>query len=147
MNHALAALSMSWALLWAVPTAAADDFKVIKLEQDVRNLERQVQTLSRQLDELKMQLSRSGDRPAIASSPTPSTMTGAWLDASNWQRLKPGMSELEVISALGPPASMREEDGVRVLLYAMEIGSSGFLSGSVSLRDRVVVEVQKPTLR
>jgi hypothetical protein len=48
---------------------------------------------------------------------------------------------------LGPPTSMREENGVRVLLYAVEIGSSGFLGGSVSLRDRKVVDVQKPVLK
>ena len=57
------------------------------------------------------------------------------------------MDELSVIGALGPPTSMREENGARVLLYAMEIGSSGFLGGSVSLRDRKVVEIQKPALK
>jgi hypothetical protein len=57
------------------------------------------------------------------------------------------MSELEVISSLGPPTSMREEGGARVLLYAMEIGVSGFLGGSVKLRERAVVEVAQPTLQ
>ena len=57
------------------------------------------------------------------------------------------MSELEVIGALGPPTSMREEGGTRVLLYAMEIGASGFLGGSVKLRERAVVEVAQPTLQ
>ena len=56
------------------------------------------------------------------------------------------MSELEVIDLLGAPTSMRAEGDARVLLYAMEIGSSGFLRGSVTLRDRAVVEVQQPTL-
>lgn len=148
MSRALAVLAVSLAMSLAFSWAtAADDFKVIKLEQDVRNLERQVQTLARQLDDLKSQLSRSGDRPVVMTSPSPGSAGGAWLDASKWQRLKPGMSELEVITLLGPPSSMREENGARVLLYAMEIGSSGFLSGSVSLRDRAVVEVQKPVLK
>jgi hypothetical protein len=57
------------------------------------------------------------------------------------------MSELEVIGLLGPPTSMRTTDSGRVLLYAMEIGASGFLSGRVTLRDRVVQEVQSPVLR
>ena len=57
------------------------------------------------------------------------------------------MSELDVISTLGPPTTIREESGSRVLRYAMEIGSSGFLGGSVTLRDRVVVEVRKPALQ
>ena len=57
------------------------------------------------------------------------------------------MSELDVISSLGPPTTMREEGGARVLLYAMEIGASGFLRGSVKLRERAVVEILQPTLQ
>lgn len=57
------------------------------------------------------------------------------------------MSELEVIGTLGPPTSMRDEGGARVLLYAMEIGSTGYLGGSVTLRDRAVSEVRQPVLQ
>jgi hypothetical protein len=57
------------------------------------------------------------------------------------------MTELEVIGLLGPPTSMRAQSDERVLLYALEIGTSGFLGGSVTLRDRSVTEVQKPVLR
>ena len=61
--------------------------------------------------------------------------------------VRPGMSELEVIAILGSPTSMRTEEGARVLLYALEIGASGFLVGSVRLRERSVESVQNPTLR
>ena len=57
------------------------------------------------------------------------------------------MSELEVIDLLGAPTSMRAEGDARVLLYALEIGASGFLGGSVTLRDRTVAEVRPPTLQ
>jgi hypothetical protein len=57
------------------------------------------------------------------------------------------MNELDVIASLGPPSSMREEGGKRILLYAMELGASGFLGGSVALRERAVVEVLQPSLR
>ena len=57
------------------------------------------------------------------------------------------MNELEVIGLLGPPSSMRTECEARVLLYALEIGSSGFLVGSVVLHDRAVAEVRPPTLQ
>jgi hypothetical protein len=57
------------------------------------------------------------------------------------------MSELEVLSTLGPPTTMRDEDGAKVLRYALEISSGGFLSGSVTLRDHVVAEVRKPALQ
>ena len=135
-------------LLCAPATALADDLNTSRLEQDVRDLQRRVQALSRQVDELRAQLTRSGNRPKIA--PSPAVLPASkdeWLDAAKWQRVKPGMSELEVVSALGPPTSMRAGNSERVLLYAMEIGSSGFLGGSVRLRDRIVVEVQAPTLQ
>ena len=59
------------------------------------------------------------------------------------------MSEFEVIDILGPPSSVRgaPESESRTLMYAMEIGSSAFLSGRVELKDRRVVEVQVPALR
>ena len=145
-------LSMA-ALLLICSAAAADDFQVIRLEQDVRNLEREVQSLSREVAELRQQLGRSGDASALGgkstsrASATSQDESPAWLTIANWNRLRPGDEELEVLDALGPPTAMRDENGTRVLLYAMEIGSSGFLSGSVSLKDRVVVEVRKPVLK
>jgi hypothetical protein len=140
-------------LLLFVPAVAlaADDARVTRLEQDVRTLRREVQVLSRQIDELRLQTTRPGidgrpPPPALALD-TPSPSVAAWLDAGKWERLRPGMSELEVISALGPPSSVREQNGTRELLYAMEIGSSTFLGGSVRLRERAVVEVRIPTLK
>jgi len=135
-------------ILSCLPLAAlsANDPRVSFLEQEVRNLQRQVLVLTRQVDELRTRPPRvDRDNPSPAS--TPSTDSGAWLDAAKWQKLREGMSELEVIASLGPPTSMREENGARVLLYAMEIGASGFLGGSVTFRDRSVVEVRKPTLQ
>ena len=132
----------------ACPVQAADDFDVLKLEQDVRNLERRVQDLSRQVEDLKQKVARTGPAATrargTANSPRPAT---DWLDAANWRRVKPGMSELEVIGILGLPTSMRSaDDGARLLLYVTEIGSSGFLSGRVTLRDSQVTEVSEPRL-
>jgi outer membrane murein-binding lipoprotein Lpp len=127
---------------------AADDLKVSQLEQDVRELQRQVQALSRQIE---MQRAQSTPAPQMVrpktSSAAGSGETPAWVDAARWQKLQPGMSELEVVTTLGPPTSMRVEGGQRILLYALEIGSSGFLGGSVTLRDRAVINVQKPVLQ
>lgn len=131
---------------------AQDDanYRLMKLEQDVRNLERQVQTLTRQIDELKQQAARAGDRSALAPRPSTAsaaTSSTAWLEAARWDRVRTGMSELEVIGILGPPTSLRQEGGARVLLYAMEIGATNFLGGSVEFRDQAVSEVHKPTLK
>lgn len=134
------------ALVACLPFGAiADDLRVAQLEQEVRRLERQVQALSRRLDEVQRP-SFAPERPASPAGPTPPA-SDAWIDAGKWRRVKAGMSELEVIALLGPPTSMREEDGGRVLLYALEVSGSGFLGGSVTLRNRAVVRVQTPVLR
>jgi hypothetical protein len=140
-------------LLFLAPFTAnaADDLKVSQLEQDVRNLQREVRAQSQQLEELRRQVALSGNPvPVPSTSVPPSTVAPAktlWLDASRWKQVKVGMNELEVISLLGPPSSMRATDQERLLLYAMEVGSSGFLAGSVALRDRAVVRVKSPILQ
>jgi hypothetical protein len=143
MRHLIPALLLAF----IAASASGDDFKIIKLEQDVRNLERQVGVLSRQIDELSGRLSRSGEHPVPPRASAAEPPSSAWLVASNWDRIRPGMSELEVINVLGRPASIRVADDGRVLLYALEIGTNGFLSGSVTLKDRRVAEVEKPVLK
>jgi len=140
---------MALLLLAAAPLAmAADDFKVIKLEQDVRNLEQQVRELSRQVAQLQRGSSVTEQLFAPAERAAPgATGSTAWLDAGSWGRIRDGMSELEVINLLGPPTSMRTDAGSRTLFYAMQIGSSGFFGGHVRFADRKVIEVQKPELK
>lgn len=128
--------------------SAADDYKVIKLEQDVRRLEQQVRDLSREIADLRRQsgapaLSAPREQERAASSSSP-----PWLQLKNWQRLRVGMTELEVIDALGPPSSTRPAgDAGRTLFYALEIDTGSFLGGNVELRDRRVVEINTPVLK
>lgn len=138
------------AILLPVPAlpATADDHKVRQLEQDVRELQRQIRQLAQRVDQQRAQ------PPAPATAPTPSSPVAAagtgvpdWVDAAKWRSLKPGMTELEVVRTLGSPTSMRSDGNRRMLLYALEIGTSGFLAGSVALMDRTVIEVQPPSLR
>jgi len=137
-------------LILPLTASAADEGRISFLEQEVRNLQRQVQVLSRQVDELRLQPDRLEPKSFVPAGTTQGAGSAAdlplWVNAALWRRVRPGMSEIEVIGALGPPTSMREEDGARVLLYAMEIGSTGFLGGSVKLRQRAVVEILPPTL-
>lgn len=136
------------ALLCAVgAAAAADDYRIIKLEQDMRNLERQVQTLQREVSELRTRLTRSGEKLAPARTGAGAQPASSdWLVAANWDRVRVGMNELDVIGVLGPPSSIRTEGDARMLLYAMELGANAFLGGSVTLRERQVIEVQRPQL-
>ncbi|MET0535045.1 MAG: hypothetical protein ABW171_12540 [Steroidobacter sp.] len=137
-------------LLLSQLAAAADDYKVIKLEQDVRRLEQQVRDLSRDIAELRRQsggATVSAPRePERAAAPSSSPL---WLQSRNWQRLRVGMSELQVIEALGPPSSTRPaSDGAgRILFYALEIDTNSFLGGSVEMRDSRVVAINPPVLK
>ena len=130
-----------------LPCFAADDFKVIELEQDVLELERRVEELSRQLAQLQQRGTASTAAAGATPQKCPSAQacSPAWLSAANWRRVRAGMGEFEVIDILGPPGAPEAQS--RTLTYAMEIGSSAFLSGHVNLKDRAVVEVQVPALR
>ncbi|MEO8315474.1 MAG: hypothetical protein ABI645_11840 [Pseudomonadota bacterium] len=143
------------ALLFAsIESFAADDFKlsqveldVRNLQQDLRNLQQELRSQAQKLDELRRQLMPAAGAPVRQPAPSGlKTNPDIWLDVVKWQRLQLGMHEMEVIGLLGPPTSMRAADQERVLLYAIEIGSSGFLSGSVSLRDHVVLRIERPVL-
>lgn len=131
-----------------LPLAAhsADDGRIRYLEQEVRNLQRQVSEVSRRIDGLT--------RPALPPAGTPSreprtesAISDQWIDAGKWDQLRPGLGEIDVIRLLGPPTSMRDTADGRTLFYALEIGTTGFLGGSVTLRDRLVTAVQKPVLQ
>jgi hypothetical protein len=138
------------ALLLCTPIAAgaADALKISQIEQDILRLQQQIQDQARQIEALRLRLAQPPSLPeAREPAKTPPVQSGIWLDASRWARVKPGMSELEVITLLGPPTSMRSNGDDRVLLYAIEIGASGFLGGSVTLRERQVLQVQNPQLR
>ena len=131
--------------LFPFTAGAADEGRVNFLEQEVRRLQQEVLSMGRRLDAL--------ERPALAAPGLPSHAhadrppSDAWLDAAKWKKVRVGMTELELLTLLGPPTSTREVDGARVLYYARELAGSAFLGGSVQLRDRVVSEVQPPRLR
>jgi len=152
---------MVLSLLCLPALARADDYKVIKLEQDMRNLERQVNELKRQVDVLERRESgellpsvrphsHSGNPSRTDGTTSAAAMDEAlWYSSANWDRVKVGMNELDVIRLLGKPNSMRSEDAdSRTLLYALEIGSgAGFLSGSVELKNHQVAAINKPLLK
>lgn len=146
MQRTVLAVLLLGAPVWS---AAADALQVAQIEQDIRRLQQQLQEQARQIEALRLQLLQRAPQPGPLPSapPPPPPAQPAWLDASLWMQVRPGMGELEVIALLGPPTSMRSADNGRVLLYAMEIGASGFLGGSITLRNGVVTEVQIPRLR
>jgi hypothetical protein len=127
------------AALCTLPTLAAEDFRVMKLEQDVREVRALAQRTH--VAAPSVELPRTERDSAIDTEAT-------WLKAASWNRIRAGMDELAVIEILGKPTAVRPiEPERRALLYTLEIGTTGFLTGSVVFENGRVVEVQRPTLR
>jgi hypothetical protein len=144
----------SGVLLFASHLSLADDLKVFQLEQDVRDLRVEMQQQARRIETLEAQLSqsRSGTltmpKGSVGRAKPPADISAPWLTISNWDRIRAGTPELDVIGALGPPTAVRKAEGSKqTLLYSLEIAAGGFLSGQVVLEDHKVVDVQKPTLK
>jgi hypothetical protein len=144
-------------------TLHAQDAATIQLQQDVlelkrlnQQLERRIENLERQLGQVSGQsnLTNAGIAARGAAGATAGGVAGgpnalpSWFNSADWDRIKPGMPELDVIRILGVPNSLRDSaNGRQVIYYAVEIGTARFLSGSVTLAGHQVVEVQKPTLK
>jgi hypothetical protein len=142
---------VAWLMLLASTFSRADDLKTTNLQQDVLELQRLVRQQQQHIEALERQ---AGGRPPVSTTAAPGVartieVPANWLNESDWERVRPGTSELEVIRILGVPSSLRKSaDGAqRVLYYALEIGTGGFLSGSVTIADHKVVAVEKPTIK
>jgi hypothetical protein len=148
---------------------AADDLKISQLEQEVRELQRLVQQQSRRIDALENSVRQARVNvvplpertPASAQAATQSKagqssagqsgsiQPNVWLDAANWDRLKIGMTEADVMRLLGAPTTTRSipPGDVQTLFYAMELEAGGYLSGRVVTREQRVLEIHRPTLK
>jgi hypothetical protein len=138
--------------LVTVPGWTQDALRVRQLESEVQRLQREVDAQARRIDQLEQ---RAGT-PGVPLAQTPpvtarqsSESSPAWLLSTNWDRIKPGMKDIDVIALLGRPTSVRHDpDGKgHALLYALEIGPNAVLAGNVRLTESGVAEVSKPTLR
>lgn len=145
---ALAALAFAM-----VPPASAqipvDDLRVRQLEADIRRLQQQVDAQARRIEDLERAAHLSSPAMPAASGIRPPDPSPVWLTSASWDRVKTGMSALEVIAILGRPTSTRNDgDGkLRVMFYAMELGPDKYLSGTIRLDDTGVVEINRPALK
>jgi hypothetical protein len=143
------ALVVALAFPGAAP-AQADDLRVRQLENEVSRLQRELDAQSRRIDELERDARQGAVVPRVPlTTPERADRSPAWLVSTNWDRVRTGMKELEVIALLGRPTSVRTNDDgkLRSLLYAMELGPNAVLAGSVRIGDAGVEEVKKPVLR
>ena len=142
--------ALAAAALLTIPAARAqDELRVRVLENEVMRLQRELDAQSRRIEDLERNARNPGiTRPAVTAT-RPSDSSPAWLVSGNWDRIRPGMKEIDVIALLGRPTSVRtEENGkVRALLYALELGPTAVLAGNVRMGDAGVAEVNRPILK
>jgi hypothetical protein len=127
-----------------------DALRVRQLEQDILRLQRELDTQSRRLETLeRTQRMASAGVPTPAPTPREEESSPSWLIGTNWDRLRPGMKELDVIALLGRPTTVRlDDDGKgRAFFYALELGPNAILTGNVRLGAAGVTEITRPALR
>jgi hypothetical protein len=133
---------------------AQDELRVRQLENEVSRLQRELDAQSRRIDELERNLRGTSTRSLSVPPPDvvqrEAASSPAWLLTTNWDRVKAGMKDIDVIALLGRPTTVRPDpDGGKghSLMYALELGPNAVLAGNVRLDDSGVAQVTKPTLR
>ena len=120
-------------------TAWADDFaRIRQLEDDVKLLKQSIVKQGNRIDTLERSLSNYNK-----NLPTVSDTSDGWHNLINWQSIKHGMSERQVISILGQSTSFIDVLTMRTIYYRGKINGS-FVSGNIVLDDDRVVAVSIP---
>jgi hypothetical protein len=133
-----------------LPAFAQDDLRVRQLENEVMRLQREIDAQNMRIERLESSARTPG---SVSLPPTTSSRAAdsspAWLVGTNWDKLRTGMKELDVIALLGRPSSVRTDDSAKThtLFYAMELGPNQFLTGNVRFGDAGVAEINRPTLK
>lgn len=135
----------------AVNASAQDALRIQELRQEINELQRLVRDQSRRIDALEREISRSkvavSPGPPRARPAAPAASAEKWLVPGNWEKLRTGMTEQQVLDTLGYPTTVRGGQDSKTLFYTVQVAPSGFLSGRVVIENRQVREIQKPTLR
>jgi len=137
----------------AGPARAQDELRLRQLENEVSRLQRELDAQSRRIDELERD-SRGTSTRSLSPAPPDAVRretdsSPAWLLMTNWDRIKPGMKDVDVIALLGRPTTVRpDRDGGKghSLMYALELGPNAVLAGNVRLDESGVAQITKPTL-
>jgi hypothetical protein len=150
MRIALGALLIAAATVAAPLTASAEDeIRVRQLENEVMRLQREIDAQNMRIERLESSTRTPGVAPPPVSAPRAADASPAWLVSTNWDKLRVGMKELDVIALLGRPTSVHTNADTKThtMFYAMELGPNTFLTGNVRFGDAGVAEITKPALR
>ena len=134
----------------SLPAVAQEDLRLRQLENEVLRLQREIDTQNQRIDRLESNTRSSGVLPPTAVvTPRAADSSPAWLLSTNWDKVRTGMKELDVIALLGRPTSVHTDEDTKshTMFYAMELGPNTFLTGNVRFGDAGVAEINKPALR
>ena len=138
------------ALAAPLPVLAQDDLRVRQLENEVLRLQREIDAQNQRIERLESNARAPGSVPLPSVvSPRAADSSPAWLVSTNWDKVRTGMKEIEVIALLGRPTSLRSDKDPpgHTMFYALELGPNQFLTGNVRFGDAGVAEINRPTLR
>jgi hypothetical protein len=139
------------ALAAPLPVLAQDEFRVRQLENEVLRLQREIDAQNQRIERLESNVRAPGSVPLPPSvvAPRAADSSPAWLVSTNWDKVRTGMKELEVIALLGRPTSVHgdKDTNGHIMFYAMELGPNQFLAGNVRFGDAGVAEINRPALR
>jgi hypothetical protein len=140
-----------------LPTAAiADDAaRISRLETEIQQLRAQVDEQGRRIQHLEAELARRAGPLSLPAPPKPragemraeapaASGPQPWHSAPAWARVKPGLTEAEVVAILGAPTAADSVGALKSLFYRGAAPGGRALSGHVNFRDGVVVAVRQP---
>src|SRR5262245_13182175 len=92
-----------------LPAFAQEELRVRQLENEVLRLQREIDAQNQRSERLESSSRLSGSSPPPVVTSRAADNSPAWLVSTNWDKLRPGMKELEVIALLGRPTSVRAD--------------------------------------
>ena len=110
--------------------------EVTQLKSSIADQEQRIAALEKTVKALQ---AVAAPVPERIPAPTP-----PWQSASNWNLIKQGMSEAQVVGILGPATLTESVTDMRTLLYKPDPRSTTTLSGSVTLMDDRVTATMPP---
>jgi hypothetical protein len=140
------AIPMIWLLFFTLPrtvSAQARDPRVDALTMEMAQLKSTIADQEQRITALEKTVKalQAVATPVPAPIPAP---TPPWQSASNWNLIKKGMSEAQVVEILGPPTIAEAVTDMRTLYYNPDPRSTTTLTGSVTLMDDRVTATMPP---
>jgi len=114
---------------------------VEKLQKEIISLKQAINELNTRIEKLEkifnnIEISESKTSQSYSSVSHKNQLP--WHNKKNWEKIRDGMSESQVISILGEPTSKKDVGSYKTIFYQGEVSGSGFVSGNIKFdEDRV----------